>query len=49
VVDDPELYVIPPRGQSIQNLTRRGNDGVAARNRNQESRTAFGKLNDVFR
>ena len=49
VVDDPELYVIPPRGQSIQDLTRRGNDGVAARNRNKESRTAFGKLNDVFR
>ena len=49
VVDDPELYVIPPKGQTLQNLPRRGSDGIAGRNGNGQSRTAFGKLNEMFR
>jgi hypothetical protein len=47
VVDDPTLYVIPPKGQTIQNLPRRGD--VASRNRSNQSRSAFGKLNGMFR
>lgn len=43
VVDDPELYVIPPAGQSIQNLPRRGSGGVAGRSKNGESRSALSK------
>lgn len=43
VVDDPELYVIPPQGQTIANLPRKGGGAVAGRSKNGESRSALGK------
>ncbi len=41
VIDDPTLYVIPPRGQTVENLT--GRSSVARRGGNPPGRTAFWK------
>jgi hypothetical protein len=40
VIDDPTLYVIPPRGQSVENLTGRSS---VARRGGQSGRTALWK------
>jgi hypothetical protein len=46
-IDDPEVYVVPPRGQHVESLTSRGS--VARRSGKGSSRTAFGKLQSTFR
>jgi hypothetical protein len=43
VIDDPTMYVIPPRGQSLENLAR-GRNSVASGGRGKADRAAFWKV-----
>ena len=51
-IDDPAMYVIPPRGQTVENLSRRGGQ-MAKRSQGpsqgSSSRTALGRLRDSLR
>ena len=46
-IDDAAVYVIPPRGQRVENLTSRGS--VANRSGKSSSRTALGKVQSALR
>ncbi|HMO85443.1 MAG TPA: hypothetical protein PKC18_11050 [Lacipirellulaceae bacterium] len=45
VIDDPTVYVIPPQGQSLRNLTGPGNGGTSSRGGD----TAVNRMFDAFR